>query len=89
MTFITIIDVEEKTIRINEMHFRDALSILALVVAEKPVVYEHEPPPHEWMDGGYMLIDRDRRTIVSRQDCFIVGECVPTHLAWNVIDLSL
>ena len=89
MSLITLIDVEGRTIRINEMHYRDALSILALIVAEKPICYEHDPPAHDAMDGGYLLIDRDRKTIVSRQDCFLIGECVPPNLSWNVVDLFL
>jgi len=69
MSSITIILISNRDISFRSLHYRHVISMLSSsCVGIEGIV--QDPMPDRFLDAGYILIDLDRKRIVSGQDAF-------------------
>lgn len=71
MSSITLILIKDRNISFRELHYRHIISILSSsCVGIEGIV--QDTAPDRFLDAGYILIDLDRKRIVSGQDAFSI-----------------
>lgn len=78
MSLITIILVTGGKMTVSELHYRHVMEILASSCSCIQALATDAPHPAV-LDAGYILIDLDSKTIVSRQDAFSLHH-LPSHI---------
>ncbi|MEK6960570.1 MAG: hypothetical protein AABX47_05325 [Nanoarchaeota archaeon] len=71
MSSIMIILIKDRGISFRSLHYRHVISILSSsCVGIEGIV--QDTCPDRFLDAGYILIDLDRKRIVSGQDAFSI-----------------
>lgn len=78
MSFVNVIFVKNRKIKIFREHFRKVIEIL-----------ENKTQPTLFLDGGYIVIDFDRKIILDCQDCFSLTDIKKGELKSRLEEMSI
>lgn len=71
MSSITLILISRNIIQFRQLHYRHAITVLESACAGIESIITDDRPDR-FIDAGYILIDLDRKRIVSGQDAFSI-----------------
>jgi hypothetical protein len=78
MSFVNVVVVKNRKIKIFREHFRKAINAL-----------EQNIQPTLFVDGGYLIIDFDSKIILDCQDCFSLTDIKKGELKNKLKEMSI
>jgi len=76
MSNVNLIVIKDRQLHVQTVHFREAMKLLAQPLSAKG----------SDVDAGYLLIDFDSQTILSRQSAFALAR-VPISKQFTVLEM--